>query len=93
MADIQKATPGTKISEKARKALIRVFGERHASTVPACVAAKAENPSGRGSWVCVDCGYLPCNNMDAWSHAEKHTTRSPHRFAWRNADSGDWETP
>ena len=77
------AKSGDKMTAKAGAALCRA-GLRLTEEL---TVVQPKAPGEKGQWVCIDCGALPENNMQAHSHTKSH------RLAWRSFDSGNIEAP
>lgn len=93
MADktLPAAKAGDVISADARRRLAKLLGGPRRLAISAIQIAVAPKSAGtNGQWICIDCGELPQNNMQAWGHMDE---RPGHRLAWRNFESGKIEEP
>jgi hypothetical protein len=81
MADITKAKAGDTFTAQAIAHLERC-GLRSPHTI------KPKAPGSAGQWVCIDCGYLCQNQIDAHNHAELHNRKQVVRSLGRKGARG-----
>lgn len=81
------AEPNERISPKARQRLAALQRIPLASVQE---TVESKSSGDRGQWLCITCGALPQNQLEAGSHERKYPR---HRFAWRSFVSGRIEAP
>lgn len=75
------------IAPKARKRLASLL-RMPLDAIQKTVGPKT--PGDTGQWLCITCGALPQNQIEAGSHERQNPK---HRFAWRSFTSGRIEAP
>lgn len=85
MSERRFAKSGDMISAKAGAKLRKRFRGLFDSREACLVHPKSEGDGGQ--WLCIDCGEVFANNLEASSHPKSH------RLAWRSFTSGKLEVP